>query len=202
METTKKSGNIIRDIMVLAAMIALSYIASSVLGMFVLSISVLYLYVSAGLSMMVNAIFFMVAANRINRHGILLIWGVVNGLIYLLMAYGFMLPYFVVLGVVCELTMIGKDTYRNPIRNTIGWSVYGIGMMLGNAYPVWMAWEEFLAGAPADGFSDKLLEMEYQLYTEPMLLVLGCVITVALTVFGSVVANNILKRHFKKSGAV
>ena len=201
MNSIKNNGNIIKDIMVLAAMIALSYVASSLTGL-TLSVPVLYLYVSAGLSMMISAIFFMVAANKINRHGILLVWAIVNGLTYLLMAYGFMFPYFVVLGIICELTMIGKDTYKKPIRTTIGWSVYGVGMMLGNAYPVWMAWDEFLASAPADGFSDKLLEMEYQLYTEPMLLVLGCVITVVLTVFGSVIANNILKRHFKKSGTV
>ena len=83
METTKKTNNnIIKDIMIFAAMFAIAWIISSVLGTVVLSIPAVYLYGSAGLVGLINAIFFLIVANKINRHGILFIWALLNGIIY------------------------------------------------------------------------------------------------------------------------
>lgn len=48
---------------------------------------------------------------------------------------------------------VEKNTYRNPLRNTIGWSIWGLGMVIGNAVPIWAAWDSYVAQASASGFS-------------------------------------------------
>lgn len=191
-----------RDIMAIAAMMVLAYAVGMAIGMLTLPIPVLYLYGSAGLVMAFTAIFYLVAANRLNKHGILLVWGSVNGILMALSGYVFMLPYFVLVALVCELAMLGKNTYTHPIRNAIGWSIYGIGMMIGNAIPVWVAWEAFMEKASGDGFSDELFTMEYNMFTNPLLMILACVITTVLSILGCVLGNRILRRHFKKAGVI
>ena len=49
------------------------------------------------------------------------------------MGYAFLLPYFLIVGAISELSMIGKNTYRKPVRNMIGWALNSIGNFVGCA---------------------------------------------------------------------
>ena len=100
----------VRDIVTVAIMIALFLAISIVIGMGTVTMPILYLYGTAGIEMFIGAIFYLVAANRVNKHGLLFIWILIYGLITAAMGYVFMLPYFIGLAIICELTMIGKNT--------------------------------------------------------------------------------------------
>jgi energy-coupling factor transport system substrate-specific component len=197
-----KKGITIRDVMTIAAMMALVLAVSFVIGPLTLSFPFVYLYVCAGIQMFLSATFYLVVANRLNKHGIFLAWGLVFGLLYSLMGYMFLLPYFTGVAAVCEGAMIGKDTYRSPLRNTIGWSVWGLGWMFGNAVPIWVAWDSYVEQASTDGFSQKLFDMQINMLSEPWHMALACAITVVLSVLGCLFGNRILRRHFKKAGVI
>jgi energy-coupling factor transport system substrate-specific component len=192
----------IRDIMTIAAMMVLTLIVSGVTGPLTLPVPFLYLYVCAGLQMFLCATFYLVVANRLNKHGIFLVWGVVYGLILGLSGYLFLLPYFVGVAAICEAAMIGKNTYRSPLRNTIGWSIWGLGMIIGNAVPIWAAWDSYVAQASASGFSQEVFDMQINMLSDPWHMILACAITLALAVLGCLFGNRILRRHFKKAGIV
>ena len=200
-ESAKKKITI-RDIMTIAAMMVLTLIVSGVTGPLTLPVPFLYLYVCAGLQMFLCATFYLVVANRLNKHGIFLVWGVVYGLILGLSGYLFLLPYFVGVAAICELAMIGKNTYRRPLRNTIGWSIWGLGMIIGNAVPIWAAWDSYVAQASASGFSQDVFDMQINMLSNPWNMILACVITLVLAVLGCLFGNRILRRHFKKAGIV
>lgn len=190
----------VKDIVTVAIMIALFFAISIVIGMGTVTIPILYLYCTAGIEMFIGAIFYLVAANRVNKHGLLFIWILIYALITAAMGYAFMVPYFIGLAVICELTMIGKNAYRNPIRNMIGWSTYGIGMFLGIGVPCWIAWESYQEQALASGFADATLRLQYEMVSSPSLILLGVVLTVILSALGVLFAQKILKKHFKKAG--
>ena len=116
------------------------------------------------------------------------------------MGYAFMVPYFIAVAVISEATMIGKDTYRNPVRNIIGWSTYGIGMFLGIGVPCWIAWESYKQQALESGFADATVKLQYDMVSSPLLILIGTIITVALSVAGILSAQRILKKHFQKAG--
>lgn len=189
-----------KDVVTVAIMIALFYAISIVIGMSMVAVPVVYIYGTAGIEMFIGAIFYLVAANRLNKHGLLFIWILIYGLITAAMGYVFMLPYFIGLAILCEIVMIGKDTYINPIRNMIGWSVYGAGMFMGIGVPYWIAWESYQKQALESGFADKTLTLQYNLVSSPKLLLLGVTITVILSALGVLFAQKILKKHFKKAG--
>ena len=190
----------IKDIVTAAIMMALFYGLSFVIGMSTVTFPILYLYGTAGLEMFLGAVFYLVAAHRINKHGLLFLWVMIYAGITAAMGYAFMVPYFSAVAVISEATMIGKDTYRNPVRNIIGWSTYGIGMFLGIGVPCWIAWESYKQQALESGFADATVKLQYDMVSSPLLILIGTVITVALSVAGILSAQRILKKHFQKAG--
>ena len=190
----------IRDIMSVAAMMILSFIVTMIIGSITLPFPMLYLYGAAALDGFFGAIFFLVAANRVNKHGLLFIWAAVYGLIQGIMGYAFLIPYFLIVGLLAELSMIGTNTYRTPLRNGIGWAINSVGNFVGTAVPLWWAWESYQEMALQSGFTESTLNMQYSIATKPVLLLLGCVITAVLAVLGVLFGQKLLKKHFQKSG--
>ena len=72
MDKNNKFG--IRDIVTVAVMMVLFFAVSMIIGMGTVTIPILYLYGTAGLEMFIGAIFYLVCANRINKHGLIFIW--------------------------------------------------------------------------------------------------------------------------------
>ena len=135
--------------------------------------------------------------------GFFLVWGVVYGLI--LGLSGLSVPSAVFRGVaaICELAMIGKNTYRSPLRNTIGWSIWGLGDDYREMQcQFWAAWDSYVAQASASGFSQEVFNMQINMLSNPLNMVFACVITLALAILGCLFGNRILRRHFKKAGIV
>ena len=190
-----------RDIMTVAAMMVLCFGVSLVVGAIALAFPFVYLYMSAGIDGFLGATFFLVAANRLNRHGLLFVWATVYGAIQGLLGYSFLFPYFLVVGLVAELSMIGRGSYRSPVRNGIGWMINCIGNFVGNAVPLWWSWETFRSMAHESGFTDTTLDMEYRMVMTPHLMLTGVVITAVLSVAGVVFGQRLLGRHFKKSSS-
>ena len=166
----------IKDIVTAAIMMALFYGLSFVIGMSTVTFPILYLYGTAGLEMFLGAVFYLVAAHRINKHGLLFLW---------VMIYA---------GITAAMG------YRNPVRNIIGWSTYGIGMFLGIGVPCWIAWESYKQQALESGFADATVKLQYDMVSSPFLILIGTIITVALSVAGILSAQRILKKHFQKAG--
>ena len=113
------------------------------------------------------------AANRVNKHGLLFAWAGIYGLIQGVMGYMFLFPYFLAVGLIAELSMLGKDTYRNPLRTRIGWTINCVGNFVGCAVPLWWAWDSYTAMALESGFTSETLEMQMAMVTSPALMLLG-----------------------------
>ena len=177
MEQTVKKKFGIRDIMTIAAMMVINFAIAMIIGMVTLPFPVVYLYGSAGIDAFIGAIFYLVAANRVNKHGLLFAWAAVYGVIQGVMGYMFLIPYFLIVALVAELCMVGKNTYQSAVRNRIGWMVNSIGNFVGCAVPLWWSWDSAL-------------------------MLLGVVITAVLAILGTLFGQRLLRKHFQKAGIV
>ena len=108
MEQTVKKKFGIRDIMTIAAMMVINFAIAMIIGMVTLPFPVVYLYGSAGIDAFIGAIFYLVAANRVNKHGLMFAWAAVYGVIQGVMGYMFLIPYFLIVALVAELCMVGR----------------------------------------------------------------------------------------------
>ena len=196
----KKIG--VRDIMTIAAMMVINFAIAMVIGMVTLPFPAVYLYGSAGIDAFIGATFYLVAANRINKHGLLFAWATVYGLIQGVMGYMFLVPYFLIVALIAELCMVGKNTYRSAVRNRIGWMVNSIGNFVGCAVPLWWAWDSYQEMAASSGFDANTLNMQLSMVTSPELMLLGVVITAVLAILGTMFGQRLLRKHFQKAGIV
>ena len=98
----------IRDIMTIAAMMVICFIIMMVMSSLTLPFPLVYLYGSAGIDGFICAVFFLVAANRVNKHGLLFAWAGIYGLIQGVMGYMFLFPYFLAVGLIAELSCLVK----------------------------------------------------------------------------------------------
>ena len=99
--------------MTVAAMMVLCFGISLIVGSIALAVPFVYLYMSAGIDGFFGATFFLVAANRLNKHNLLFIWAAIYGVIQDTLGYNFLFPYFIEVGLIAELSMIGGNSYRN-----------------------------------------------------------------------------------------
>ena len=104
--------------------------------------------------------FYLVATNRVNKHGLLFAWVAVYGVIQGVMGYMFLIPYFLIVALVAELCMVGKNTYQSAVRNRIGWMVNSIGNFVGCAVPLWWSWDSYQEMAANSGFDANTLNMQ------------------------------------------
>ena len=118
------------------------------------------------------------------------------------LVYLFLFPYFLAVGLIAELSMLGKDTYRNPLRTRIGWTINCVGNFVGCAVPLWWAWDSYTAMALESGFTSETLEMQMAMVTSPALMLLGAAITAVLTFLGTLFGQRLLRKHFQKAGIV
>ena len=173
-----------------------------IIGMVTLPFPVVYLYGSAGIDAFIGAIFYLVAANRVNKHGLLFAWAAVYGVIQGVMGYMFLIPYFLIVALVAELCMVGKNTYQSAVRNRIGWMVNSIGNFVGCAVPLWWSWDSYQEMAANSGFDANTLNMQLSMVTSPALMLLGVVITAVLAILGTLFGQRLLRKHFQKAGIV
>ena len=71
--TTEKKRFTTRDVMVIAAMMVLTFAVYGAVGTLTLPFPFLYLYCAAGIQEFFCATFYLVVANRLNKHGILMV---------------------------------------------------------------------------------------------------------------------------------
>lgn len=127
MEQTVKKKFGIRDIMTIAAMMVINFAIAMIIGMVTLPFPVVYLYGSAGIDAFIGAIFYLVAANRVNKHGLLFAWAAVYGVIQGVMGYMFLIPYFLIVALVAELCMVGRiHTKVRFVTELAGWSTQSV----------------------------------------------------------------------------
>ena len=185
MEQTVKKKFGIRDIMTIAAMMVINFAIAMIIGMVTLPFPVVYLYGSAGIDAFIGAIFYLVAANRVNKHGLLFAWAAVYGVIQGVMGYMFLIPYFLIVALVAELCMVNS-----------------IGNFVGCAVPLWWSWDSYQEMAANSGFDANTLNMQLSMVTSPALMLLGVVITAVLAILGTLFGQRLLRKHFQKAGIV
>ena len=120
MEQTVKKKFGIRDIMTIAAMMVINFAIAMVIGMVALPFPAVYLYGSAGIDAFIGATFYLVAANRINKHGLLFAWATVYGLIQGVMGYMFLGSLFLDCSPHCRV-MHGWQEYIPKCSSQPNW---------------------------------------------------------------------------------
>ena len=137
---------------------------------------------------------YVVMSNKVAKTGTLFVTALFSGLMMLLFGSGWFLIVELIVGVICELLMLGENTYKNPIRNGI--VLYAVG----SAIPLYLFKDQYLASL-ADSYTEEGLETLVY-YGSPAMVALISVITIVFAIVGYLIGCYFLKKHIKKAKLV
>ena len=143
---------------------------------------------------------YVVMSNKVAKTGTLFVTALFSGLMMLLFGSGWFLIVELIVGVICELLMLGENTYKNPIRNGIGYIVYWVLYAVGSAIPLYLFKDQYLASL-ADSYTEEGLE-SLVYYGSPAMVALISVITIVFAIVGYLIGCYFLKKHIKKAKLV
>lgn len=144
---------------------------------------------------------FVVMSNKVPKRGTYLVTGIFGGLFITVMGSPWFLPVMIAVGIICEIVMIGEDTYRNSGRNCVAYSIYWALYALGSAIPMFFFKEQYLNSLKAS-YTDEGLKTLVRFYGSWDMLLLITVITIVLSAVGFIVGQKLLKKHIEKAKLV
>ena len=144
---------------------------------------------------------YVVMSNKVAKLGTYFVTALFSGLLMLGFGSGWFLIVMLGVGVICELAMLGENTYKNPLRNGVGYSIYWLLYAWGSAIPMFLFKEQYLSSLKGSYTEEGIKTLVHFYGSLDMLLLIG-VITVVLAVVGFWIGNYFLKKHVKKAKLV
>ena len=119
-ETNKWS---VRDVITTALLSAVLIVIQLVVNMVCMANDFVSMVLSVGITMFLCAPVYMLMVSRIGKRFVTLIYMTILGVIFLLMGNWFLLPYYVLVGILCELILWKEGSCQKPKRLTAAWTV-------------------------------------------------------------------------------
>lgn len=144
---------------------------------------------------------FVVMSNKVAKRGTYLVTGIFGGLFITVMGSPWFLLVMIVVGILCELIMLGEDTYKSPKRNGIAYAVYWALYALGSAIPMFFFKEQYLNSLKAS-YTEEGLQTLLRFYGSVDMLLVITAITLVLAAIGFGIGQKLLKKHIEKAKLV
>jgi len=157
---------------------------------------------SVGITMFLCAPVYMLMVSRIGKRFVTLIYMTLLGVIFLLMGNWFLLPYFIVTGVICEVILWKEGSCQKPKRLTAAWTAASLLYNGVNLLPIWFFWDTYYDFALASGMEQSYIDSYVRYYTSPGWLAFILLFTTLMGFLGCMVGSRLIRRHFQKAGVL
>ncbi|XID90434.1 MptD family putative ECF transporter S component [Paenibacillaceae bacterium WGS1546] len=157
--------------------------------------------IGGGIVALINGPVYMVLANKISKPGVLFFNSVMIGLYYTAFGFIYYLIVMAVVGLLCELAMLGNGTYKKAGRNAIGYGIFYVGYSLCGVVPLVLFREQYVSILEQSYTPAKLEEMLYY-FSTPSLVFIMCVVSFVGAAAGCLVGSAMLKKHVRKAKLV
>lgn len=145
---------------------------------------------------------YMLLATRVGKHGCTLIYTTLLGIVYLISGNWYLTPWFIIVGLICELILIKKGSYHSNKRVIASWSVNGLLHQGTNFLPVLFFWDTYYAFAMQSGMEQSYVDSYLYYYTTPSWIVFITILTLVLAFLGALVGARLMNKHFGKAGVL
>ena len=140
--------------------------------------------------------FFIYMTMKVGKPGVALIYNLLHAIMATLFMGPFMFPWFLGGGIIAELSLIGKDSYRDPKRITVAWVITSLTRAAHGMSEIWFFYNAFVK----TGVSKEQIDIQTQYYTDPKWVAISLILTVIAAMLGCYIGNKMLKKHFIKTG--
>ncbi|MDR2403470.1 MAG: MptD family putative ECF transporter S component [Spirochaetaceae bacterium] len=145
---------------------------------------------------------YVLMVRRVAKRFVTLIYLTMVGLMFLIMGNWFLLPYLVIVGLLCEIVLWKEASYQNYRRISAAWILQGVLYTGVNLLPLWFFWEDFEKTALASGMSQDYIDSYVGYYSRPLWILAIALINLICAVLGCLFAGVLMKKHFTKAGVL
>lgn len=156
---------------------------------------------SIGFTMLLCAPVYFLLISRIHKRFVSFLYMTIVGAIYLMMGNWYLLPYFMLVGVICEL-ILWNNGWESKKKMTISWTVASLLYNGLNIIPLYFFWDTFESFALQSGMDPAYIASYVSYYTSAYWLAFILVFTTVCGLIGSLIGGKLLDRHFKKAGVL
>ena len=157
---------------------------------------------SVGIAAFLCAPVYMLMVSRIGKRFVTLIYMTLLGAIFFLMGNRFLLPYFIVVGFLCEAILWKQGSCDNSNRMTVSWTVASFLYNGINLLPIWFFWDTYYDFAISSGMEQSYIESYVHYYTAYSWIVFILLFTTLMGFLGCMLGKRLIHRHFKKAGVL
>ena len=157
---------------------------------------------SVGIAAFLCAPVYMLMVSRIGKRFVTLIYMTLLGAIFFLMGNWFLLPYFIVVGFLCEAILWKQGSCDNSNRMTASWTVASFLYNGINLLPIWFFWDTYYDFAISSGMEQSYIESYVHYYTAYSWIVFILLFTTLMGFLGCMLGKHLIHRHFKKAGVL
>ncbi len=163
-------------------------------------IAVIYPFIG-GICALFIAPVYMLMTYKVAKRGTVLLFATVVGLIYAIMGYVFMLPIIIVAGILCEVVLWKRETYRSFWHNAASYSVFSVLVFVATAYiPIYVFGTEYYMQVWSDSSETAAIHIKFAM--SPLWVAVTVVVTVVAAIIGGLIGRRLLRKHFMKAGLI
>lgn len=151
------------------------------------------------ISSLLGAVFFIMLATKVQKFGAVIIWGVIVGLLYLVLGMALTLPFFVVASIIAQV-ILSKSGYKS-MKAAIGSYVLISIFSIGGYAQLFLFTDQYLEEAARRGLSDAFVS-GLESYSTIGFLLIMIVATAICALLGCMFAKTVLKKHLSKAGVL
>ena len=141
---------------------------------------------------------YIVMSNKTAKRGTLFITSLFCGLMMAAFGSVWFLAVILAAGLICELLMLGDNSYKNPVRNGIGYAAYWTLYAWGSSIPLFFFKEWYLKSL-GDSYTEEGKQVLIRFYGSLDMMLLIGLISAALAAAGFWIGMLFFIKHIKKA---
>ncbi len=155
---------------------------------------------SVGFTMFLCAPVYYLLLCRIRKHFVTLVYMSIVGVIFMFMGNWYLLPYFAVVGIVCEVILWKDCSERHPKQIIAAWTFVSLLYNGVNLLPIWFFWKTYYSFAKSSGMDQSYINSYIGYYKTPGWIIFIVIFTTICGLTGGLAGKKIMEKHFKKAG--
>ena len=197
MENAKKWS--VRDVITVVLMTVLLIVIQLGINMICMVSDFVSMTLSVGITMLICSPVYFLMVSRVHKRFVSLVYMTLLGVVFLIMGNWFLLPWFVLVGMIAEVILWREIT---PNRLTAAWVVSSLLYNGVNLLPIWFFWDTYYSFAVSSGMEQSYIDAYVRYYTMPGWVVFILIFTAFCGFCGSLAGKKLIQKHFKKAGVL
>lgn len=198
----KENAWSVRDLITAVLLAMLMIVIQVILNVVFMLNNFVSMVLSTGIIVLVVGAVYPLLISRVPKRGVTLLYCAMTGIAYLLSGNWYLLPWFILVGLVSEAILWKRGSYGKRGRVIASWTANGLLHQGTNILPIAFFWDVYYTFAMESGMEQSYVDDYLKYYTDPAWLAFILALTAVCAFLGVYIGTKLLDKHFSKAGVL